>query len=171
MRDENYELAESIARKVINDAPDDSASWLALTYPLMLSGQFEAAIKSCDKALAIAPNDKTLLYTRGFIAQEQGDACLDGERYDKADEHFNSAIRYYTKAIDLDSDFADAHYGLAAAHEGLGNDTRVIHHAQRYLELYPDSPKKNDALDMIRVATEYIAKKDKTEQSDEPEPE
>jgi len=77
MRDENYDRAESLARDWVKESPDASASWLALTYPLLLTGQFDAAIVSCEKAMSFAPNDKRLIYTRGFIAQEQGFASYD----------------------------------------------------------------------------------------------
>ena len=163
MRDENYELAASIARKMVDDAPEDAHAWFCLTCPLMLFGDFEAAIECCDKAISIAPNDQRLLYMRGFIAQEQGDHCLNDEDYDEADAHFESAVEYYQQCLAIDSDFADAHYGLAAAHEGLCNDTLVIQHAKRYLDMYPDSPKKDDAVDMIRVAKKYLAEQNTTE--------
>jgi len=61
----------------------------------------------------------------------------------------------------IDPGFADAHYGMAAANEGLANDKKVIEHARRFLELSPDSPKKGDAQDMISVAKKYISEQSK----------
>lgn len=158
IREEDYELAESIARKMVDDDPDDASAWIMLTYPLMLTGRRKAAMEACNKALAIAPSNTRLHYTRGFIEQEQGDACLDREEYDSANQHFNAAVRNYTRTTGLDPDFPDPHVGLAAAYEGLGYekvgyDALVIQLAKRYLELDPNSPRKDDALDMIRMAT------------------
>lgn len=155
MRDENYSLAEQHARRRVREFPEDAHSWLVLTYPLLLTKQFEAAIESCESGIKLDPSHKTLLYARGFIAQDQADSEYDSNP-ELAASYYRQAIEFYEQALRIDPTFADPYYGLAAANEGLANYHEVIKHAERYLELYPTSPKKNDAMDMIKVANECI---------------
>jgi len=152
MRNEGYQLAESIALEKVENAPQAVESWMCLTYASQMLKKFEEAIEACERAMAISPDDETINYARGFISQDQADECLDREEFAEADRHFNSAVQYYSTAIAIDAGYSNAYYGLAAAHEGLGNHDLVITYATRYLELEPDSLKRDDALDMIRVA-------------------
>ena len=156
MKEEDYARAEELAREQTTAFPDEPDSWLKLTYPLLLSGQFQAAVEACDMGLSLEPQGKVLLYTRGFIAQSQGDECYEAD-FEAARTYYEKAVEYYAHAQHIDPEYPDPYYGLAAANEGLGNDHEVIAHAERYLQLHPDSPMRDDALDMIRIAREYLA--------------
>ena len=51
----------------------------------------------------------------------------------------DAAILFYKKAIQVEPEFADAHFNLAMVLETLGNDRRARDHWRRYLELDPES--------------------------------
>ena len=51
----------------------------------------------------------------------------------------DAAILFYKKAIQVEPEFADAHFNLAMVLEALGNDRRARDHWRRYLELDPAS--------------------------------
>ena len=156
LRDENYAAAETIAKEMLQKDRDDPRNWHALAQAQLLAGRLITAKDSCNQALAISPNDASILYTRGFIAQESAFNYYELDDYANSEALYQSAVGYYEKAIANDAELADPYYGLAAANEGLGNFELALRAAKQYLKLYPDSPKKNEALDMIRFAKENL---------------
>jgi len=62
-----------------------------------------------------------------------------GARYYK-DEDYESAIRVFRRALDIDPELASAERSLAAALDQLGRRDEAAAHLRRYLELAPDAP-------------------------------
>lgn len=64
------------------------------------------------------------LYNLGLKSYENGD--------------LNSAVTYFKRAIDLDSDFVDAYFNLGAIYKKLRKYPQAIHALQKAIELAPD---------------------------------
>ena len=160
MLDEDYVLAEEIARGLVNANPNDASCLIALAHPQMLQGDLSAATANYEKAIELDPRNTIALYSRGLVAQEQ--------------EDFEDAKMFYERTLEVDNNSSEGHYGMAAACEGLGLNKLVIKHASKFLELRPDSAMADEANDMIRIAKHETNKNVEpfaTEQTDEPEPE
>ncbi len=60
-----------------------------------------------------------------------------------------AAARTYERALEVNPQLADAHWGAAIAHEALGNGPRMREHAQRFVDMAPTSHLVPRALAMI----------------------
>ena len=164
MINEDYALAEKIAKSQTNALPNDSRAWLQLAYPLMMLKQYDEASKVCETALTLSPSSIHVHYTKGLVSQKHAESLVANDKLETADQHYRRAIDSFNSCLKIDQTivshqplYAAAHFGLAAAYEGLGtDDSRVVFHANRYLDLYPDSPIRDEALDMIKLAKSYL---------------
>ena len=142
MFNEDYVLAEKLATQFVDENPNDANGYIAVAHAQALRGNLSDATSNYDKAIELDPQNAIALYSRGLMAQEQ--------------EEFITAKRFYERTLAVDGDSPEGHYGMAAACEGLGLHPLVVHHAGKFLELQPDSPKAEDARDMIKVATDAM---------------
>ena len=109
---------------------------------LLKSGDYAAASKNLEKAIELDPFNKILYFSMGTAQENQG---------------FNQeAIRYYTKAIDLDSNYFDAYYNLGALYfneaveiNNLGNNATDAEKADEY---------GNKAIAKFKKAIPYLEK-------------
>jgi len=58
-------------------------------------------------------------------------------------------INDFTKAIQLDPDDAEAYFNRGSAYYDLGNLKQAIQDYERYLELAPNAPEREDLIDVI----------------------
>ena len=58
-------------------------------------------------------------------------------------------INDFTKAIQLDPDDAEAYFNRGSAYMDLGNLKQAIQDFERYLELAPNAPEREDLIDVI----------------------
>ena len=79
---------------------------------LIFKGEFDTARVEFDQALAIDPKHYRAVTNLGNAALEGGD--------------LDAAIEYYQKAINLNSDFANAHHNLGVAWRKKGNIAKSI---------------------------------------------
>ena len=143
MFEEDYSRAEQIAAQIVADNPDDANGYIALAHPQSAQERFAEAAANYDKAIELDPQNSIALYSRGLVAQLL--------------EQFETARHFYERALDFEPDSPDAHFGMAAACEGLGLHERVVKHASRFLELSADSAMASSARDMINIAKEEMA--------------
>ena len=143
MLNEDYALAQKIAQELVKNDPADPNALIALAHAQFMLGDRAEATSNYDKAIEVAPKNTIALYSRGLVAQEQDD--------------FETAKEFYERALEVDKNYPDAHYGMAAACEGIGLPNLVIHHATRFLELSPPSSLADQARDMIKLAREEMA--------------
>ena len=98
----------------------------------------------------------------GPISNSRAEGQADYLRAKKLseDHDFQTAAEFYSKALEVDPDFADAHLDLGLLCDGkLGDPISAIYHYRRYLELQPDSEKKQLVLDFIERAKLSLASK------------
>ena len=157
MTNEDYALAEKIAKSQTNALPNESRAWLQLAYPLMMLKQYDDASKACETALTLSPSDIHAHYTKGLVSQKHAESLAANDKLETADQHYRCAIDSFNACLKIDDLYAAAHFGLAVAYEGLEtDDSRVVFHANRYLDLYPESPIRDEALDIIKIAKSYL---------------
>lgn len=87
------------------------------------SKQFEDAVRNCDRALGIRPNNAQALYLRGQVAVEQ--------------ENWQEAIDHLSKAVDQSPSHENALQALAFAHAQADNTDEAINYYRQYLEFNP----------------------------------
>lgn len=78
--------------------------------------------------------------------------------YEQSD--FQGAAEFYNKALAVNPDFANAHLELGLlCDDKLGDPIAAVYHYRRYLELRPDSEKKQLVMDFIERAKVSLAAK------------
>lgn len=129
------------------------------------SKQPEPAAEELEAALVIDPDqprlygDLATLYLRmGALdrAEEVLTRGFDEGGFASAHHYYNLGARYYKKgayedavrvlaeALDLQDGFADAERSMGAALDQLGREAEAVKHLERYLELRPDAPEKEE---------------------------
>ena len=88
-----------------------------------LGQEYEAAIEEFKKSVKVNPANPASYSNLGYI-------YLDLNITDKAYE-------YQRKAIDIDPNFANAHYGLALIYKNLGDFKAARRHWEEYLRIEP----------------------------------
>ena len=84
-------------------------------------GELEEALRACEAGLRFGPDDKELLLDKGSILLEMG--------------HEKRAVKPLERAVNVDPEFADAHYSLGLAYERIGNARLRDKHFARTAEL------------------------------------
>lgn len=87
-------------------------------------GEYNKAIETFDKAIAINPDEKVAWYNKGIA-------------YDKLGE-YEKSIEAYNGAITIDPDFADAWNNKGIALGRLGKNDEAIQAFDRVLDINPD---------------------------------
>ena len=72
-----------------------------------------------------------------------------GEDFDKEQDYYD-AIAAYSKAIELDPDFAQAYRNRGFSYYRLRKGEEAIKDYERFIELDPDSPVRQSLEDAIR---------------------
>ena len=70
---EEEQEAESLARQLIDELPDDSAVWTALGYALSSQGRSDEALAAFRQGMLIDPNNTSALSSAGHILLLKGD--------------------------------------------------------------------------------------------------
>lgn len=84
---------------------------------------YDCALNSYNKALALNPRDIDAYYSRGDVYDEKGD--------------YDQAIRDYTKAIELNPQYAEAYYNRGFAYDKKGDYGQAIGDYSKVIELKP----------------------------------
>ena len=89
----------------------------------------------------------------GKEQREERDPMMKRAQARKQARDADGAIELFNKALDRHSDYARAHLELGLLYDQDKEDyVRAIYHYQRYLELRPDTEKKDIVEDLIRHA-------------------
>lgn len=84
------------------------------------------AMAAVDSLLRFYPDEKEGYLFRGNMAEE-------------LDKDYDTAVRYYQRAVDADSNYAQAVMSLGYAYSNLGDQQRAVEQMQRYIQLSPDA--------------------------------
>lgn len=84
------------------------------------------AAEAADSLLKLYPDEKEAYLFRGSL-------------YEQMDKNLDAAIGYYQKAVDSDSNYAQAVMSLGYAYSSLGDQQKGVEQMQRYIRLAPDA--------------------------------
>ena len=101
-----YDLAEIVAKKIIQRYPDHQFSWKVLGAVFKQTGRFQESLIANQRAVAISPNDAEAHSNLGLTLKELG--------------RLNDAEASYKKAISIKPDYAEAHSNLGNTLQELG---------------------------------------------------
>jgi len=101
--------------------PHHLASWINWGRLLHEQGAVAEADKVYRRALAECGPDPLLMFNRGVLLEDLGNA--------------GAALEAYQAAIEEDPDMADCHYNLARLYEALGKPQHAIRHLGQYRRL------------------------------------
>jgi serine/threonine-protein kinase len=129
----NWAAAEQHFQKAIalNPQYGTAHQWYA-THHLLPLGRFAEGRKQVELAQANDPLSLAILATAGLIAYFE--------------KNPDGAIREYEKALEMEPNFALAHYFLGQAYEQKGLLEQAIHSLTRALQLTPGNPEMEAAL-------------------------
>ena len=134
-QEERYDVADKLARSIINRFPNHQLSWKVLAAALKQTGKLLESLSASQTAVKLVPRDAEAHYNLGNTLQELG-------RTEEAEASFKKALTFkpdfvlanynlgnalkklgrleeaelsYRKAIMLKPDHTEAHYSLCAA--------------------------------------------------------
>lgn len=88
-----------------------------------MSGNYELAIKEFKRSIEINPSNPVPYSNIGYIYYDIGDLA--------------KAYEYHSKAIDIDPNHANSHYGLALVYKAWKDYDRARYHWKEYLRIEP----------------------------------
>ena len=101
--------------------PQHAAAWTNWGRLLHEGGELQKSLAVYEQAVAGAQADAVLLFNRGVLLEDLGDA--------------GAALESYQRALEDDPDFADCHYNLARLYESMGKPQHAIRHLGQYRRL------------------------------------
>lgn len=132
------------AKKALEINPNFAYAYINLGNGLAASGRDDEAIKAYVKARELAPEDPEPAYSLGVINEQRG-----------SPEGVQLAIFFYKKSVELDPEFVNGYFNLAAVYANL----RRFDEAKRLLtKLLSIDPAADDARDMLKRIEREIAK-------------
>ncbi|VAW57481.1 hypothetical protein MNBD_GAMMA07-1186 [hydrothermal vent metagenome] len=120
--------AMKLFRKSMFDFPDFAPAYTNLGLQQLKLNDLTAAKESLNKSLKIAPNDAVVYNHLGVIARMNG--------------KFDTALKHYKKAIELKSDYANAHLNIGVL---LDLYLYELKSALKHYEIYQSIISKKDA--------------------------
>ena len=109
-----YEEAIRCYKKTITLDPNDMSAHYHLGRLYQREGKLDSALSAYKKAVAIAPEERGLYNLLGELYLAQG--------------MINEALPEFKKALDIDADFAVAHYNIGIAYTQLSKNTAAAKH-------------------------------------------
>jgi len=130
-----YDEAETLARTLTHDDPDQAFGWKALGTVLAQRGQGREALSALETARLLAPNQPDLCNTLGKTWHDLGD--------------LEQAVTCYRAALALAPDYADAHSNLTHSLQVLGRLDEARAHGEQALRLQPDHADAHNNLGIV----------------------
>lgn len=119
---QDYESAEKILIKLSKKSASVAGVWANLAIAHYHQNETTSSQTAAKNAYELNDNDAEILNLMGLLAVKRGD--------------FKSAEAHYKKAIELKSEFANAHYNLALLFDIYYQDIAMAYqHYNRYLAL------------------------------------
>jgi tetratricopeptide (TPR) repeat protein len=115
--------------------------------------KYDDAKTAYEEFVAIWPTDKDGYYALGNTL------WLLGKDNPQWKTMLQQAVDNYEKALAIDPDFAACHYNLASVYKIFENVDKAIYHYRRYIELEPNSPKRQEIEETIAAWEAKYGKK------------
>ena len=138
-----FHQAISLYERILKKAPHhpDTLHFLGLTYAQL--GDIDTSIQYLLQALAIQPQDATLLNNLANAYKKK--------------HHFEEAIRYYQQAIALDPEYAQAHNNLATIYALQNNYQQALTHYAKAVNAEPDFSAAHFNLGLLLLRNNQLA--------------
>ena len=121
----DVEGAIAIYRQVIEQEPNNPGGYIGLGSCFIIKNDLTAAEQNYKHAYTLDPKSTMVLLGLGSTSYRQ--------------VQYQSAVDFYAEALRINSDLADAHWGLGLAYEALNERAKAIEHLTRFLQLAPES--------------------------------
>ena len=143
-REGNYADAIQFFDRALEIDPSLAYAWHDRGVCLRQLGRNEEALKNVDRAVALAPDDEELAFTRADLLRKIGIL----QEHHKVLE---AAARAYNKVVEINPDHADAWNGLGICMKELGKDELSRQYFERAQDLvrWGKSRKKTRNLDSL----------------------
>ncbi len=115
------DAAMSAYAAVVAAEPDNLAAWTNWGRLLHEHGDLQRSLEVYEQAATRADADAVLLFNRGVLLEDLGNA--------------GAALESYQRALEEDPDLADCHYNLARLYEAMGKPQHAIRHLGQYRRL------------------------------------
>jgi tetratricopeptide (TPR) repeat protein len=125
-------IYEEAIEEHVRDAAQTGTYWKILAVRLADRGMHEDALDALEMAIRYNGEDPTIFYLTGVSSAVVAKNALTRE---EADRIFAVSERMYVRAIELDSTYGKARYGLGILYTfELERPAEAIPHLERYLE-------------------------------------
>ncbi len=124
---EKDSLAIKCFKNALKIKPDNYAAFYGLAMAYQNSGKIDSALIIYDTILTKHPNDKHTYFNKGYIYLVE-----------KSD--FNKAIKFFEKALQIDSTYVEAIYNLGRSYEAENKLDKAIYYYKKSLRLLPNYP-------------------------------
>jgi tetratricopeptide (TPR) repeat protein len=172
-RQGNKEKALEHFDKEVEQSTDENTLYEALLAKGVLlerEGELEKAAEVLEEALAIRPDELSVMRELGNIYAELGQKEKASEYVQKvkqaggaedpnvlynvgvshwSSKEFEQAKQQFAKAVELKPDFAEAHLMLAKSQLNTGETQAALEHLKEYLALQPEGPEAEWAKQII----------------------
>ena len=112
--DEDMDKAEEILNAAREKYPEDTGLLFAEINHYLRQNRIEELEDKLVKAIEIEPENPSLYSTMGNIYDKKYQTAFKDGNIDEADQHFNSAVEFYEKGVEVKPDYSDAIYSIGA---------------------------------------------------------
>lgn len=137
---ENREASIEAFQEALKLNPESYSCCRELGEAFAKSKEYEKAKTFYLKASELSPDDPNAFYNLGVVLTNLGNT----------EEAFN----YFLRAVGIQDDYADAYYQIGTIYIGKGQTAEAIKNLEKFIELAPEHPKTEIAMQLL----EYLKK-------------
>jgi tetratricopeptide (TPR) repeat protein len=116
--------AGQIAAEVLGADPHHAGALYVLGYAMTMQGRYDEAAEVLERGVQVAPTMPEMSIQLGYVQLSRSDCA--------------NAKAAFARALDLSAGSHDALFGMAKAHQELGENEEATDYFQRYLTGRPD---------------------------------
>lgn len=135
--------AESEARTMTQRYPESAFAWKALGTTLLEDGRVEEALSHLLRSVDLDDSDPLSLTSLAAVYYRQGD--------------HDQAVRYQSRAVELQPDYAPAQYRLAEMLQMAGKHFKALEHAKKAQDLGYDDFRSRVLVGALLYQTKYFS--------------
>lgn len=133
---DRHDVALDHYRELLAHDPDNVQAQIGVAKVYLDQRAIDEAVAALEKIEISEITDPIIFYNVGSLLFDQGQS--------------EEAARYYELALELDPEFADAHFQLALSYVQMGDTESARTHFERVVEIAPDSQNAALARDFLQ---------------------